>query len=244
MKRETLLIHKYRQMLDGCDFLKEMDKESSNSLLSLFREENWSKNTCILDPEKLNYTFHIILSGRIKMYQVDPVTGKELTLFLLTKGDIFDVFCLLDGQEHIVYYECLDGVTVLAAPMPQLRNWLKNNPGHYKNLLPYAGKQLRMLENSVSDLTFTNISIRLLKLLIRNVNQNSRNLELIDDLPNKEIANLLGSTRAVINRHLQQLKKKGSISLSRNKMAVKDLEILMHLLECQKKIMNEKQLNP
>lgn len=240
MKRETLLNHKYRQMLDGCDFLKAMDKESSNSLLSLFTEENWSKNTCILDPEKLNYTFHIILSGRIKMYQFDPVTGKELTLFLLTKGDIFDVFCLLDGQEHHVYYECLDYVTVLVAPMPQLRKWLKNNPGHYNNLLPYAGKQMRMLENSVSDMTFNNMSIRLLKLLIRNVNQNSSSLELIDDLPNKEIANLLGSTRAVVNRHLQQLKKKGCISLSRNKMAVKDLKILIHLLECQKKIMNEK----
>jgi CRP/FNR family transcriptional regulator len=97
-----------------------------------------------------------------------------------------------------------------------------------------------MLENSVSDMTFTNISTRLLKLLIRNVNKNSRDLEFIDDLPNKEIANLLGSTRAVINRHLQQLKKKGSIRLSRNRMEIKDLGILIHLLECQKKIMNEK----
>lgn len=240
MKRETLLIHKYRQMLEGCDFLKEMDKESTNSFLSIFKEENWEKNTCILENEKLSYKFHIILSGRVKMYQVDPITGKELTLFLLIKGDVFDIFCLLDGREHSVYYECLDDVTVLAAPMPELRAWLKNNPENYKILLPYAGKQLRMLENSVSDMIFTDISTRLLKLLIRNVNQNSNNLEYIDDLPNKEIANLLGSTRAVINRHLQQLKKKGSIRLSRNKMEIKDLGILIHLLECQKKIMNEK----
>ncbi|MFN4764019.1 Crp/Fnr family transcriptional regulator [Gillisia sp. Q332] len=240
MKRETLLIHKYRQMLDGCDFLKEMDKESINSFLSMFKEEKWSKNTCILNHEKLSYKFHIILSGRIKMYQVDPLTGKELTLFLLIKGDVFDIFCLLDGQEHTVYYECLDDVRVLAAPMPKLRTWLKNNPDNYKILLPYAGKQLRMLENSVSDMTFTDISTRLLKLLIKNVNKNSNDLEYIDDLPNKEIANLLGSTRAVINRHLQQLKKKGSIRLSRNKMEIKDLGILIHLLECQKKMMNEK----
>ena len=240
MKRETLLIHKYRQMLDGCDFLKEMDKESTNSFLSMFKEEKWSKNTCILHHEKLCYKFHIILSGRMKMYQIDPRTGKELTLFLLTIGDVFDIFCLLDGLEHTVYYEALDDVRVLAAPMPKLRSWLKNNPENYKILMPYAGKQLRMLENSVSDMTFTDISTRLLKLLISNVNENSQDLEHIDDLPNKEIANLLGSTRAVINRHLQQLKKKGSIRLSRNKMEIKDLGILIHLLECQKKMMNEK----
>ncbi|MFO7720534.1 MAG: Crp/Fnr family transcriptional regulator, partial [Gillisia sp.] len=162
-------------MLEGCDFLKEMDKESTNSFLSMFKEENWSKNTCILNHEKLSYKFHIILSGRVKMYQVDPITGKELTLFLLIKGDVFDIFCLLDGQEHTVYYECLDDVTVLAAPMPKLRIWLKNNPENYKILMPYAGKQLRMLENSVSDMTFTDISTRLLKLLINNVNEDSHN---------------------------------------------------------------------
>lgn len=240
MKREKFPIDQYRQRLAGCDLFKEMDKEASKSFVSLFKEEKWSKNTCILNHEKLNYKFYIILSGRIKMYQVDPVTGKELTLFLLIKGDVFDIFCLLDGQEHMVYYECLDDVTVLATPMPKLRSWLQNNPNHYKVLLPYAGKQLRMLENSVSDLTFTDISTRLLKLLIKNVNQNSHDLEFIDDLPNKEIANLLGSTRAVINRHLQQLKKNGSIRLSRNKMEIKDLGVLIHLLECQKKIMNEK----
>lgn len=234
MTREKILNHRYRELLSGCDLLKTLDKETSSTFLGLFREEKWPKNSCILNPEKLSLKFHIVLSGRIKMYQVDPFSGKELTLFLLSQCDFFDIFCLLDNRTHTIYYECLDDVQVLSAPMEGLRNWLNENPGKYKNFLPYAGKHLRLLENSLLEMTFNDISTRLLKLLIKNVNKDSSDLEFIHDLPDKEIANLLGSTRAVVNRHLQRLKRNGSIKLSRSKMEVQDLGILVHMLNCQK----------
>ena len=224
----------YNSVLSNCAVVQNLSEPARSTFLNLFHEEVWPKNTCIINHEKLFYHFHIILSGRIKMYQVDASNGKELTLFLLSKSDVFDLFCLLDGCEHNVYYECLDDAKVLAAPMNLLRDWLNNNPQHYKNFLPYAGTQLRMLENTVSDMTFTDISTRLLKLILKNVNKTSKNLELINDLSNKELANLIGSTRAVVNRHLQKLKKNGSLKISRNKMEVKDLNLLLHLLENQK----------
>jgi CRP/FNR family transcriptional regulator, cyclic AMP receptor protein len=222
-----------RHLLSNCMLFNELDETQAYSLIKLFHEEKWKKNTCILNSEKLEFHFYIILAGRIKMYQVDKIGEKELTLFLLSKNDIFDLFCLLDGRKHDVYYECLDEVIVFAAPMKDLRRWLNNHPEHYKNLLPYAARQMRMLENYVSDITFTDISTRLLKLLLKNVNNNSKNLEMINDLSHKEIAFLIGSTRAVVNRHLQKFKKNGSIKVTRNKVEIKDLSILLRLLEMQ-----------
>lgn len=231
MGRKQAPLGKYQLQLKDCELIQEMDFESSEAFLSLFHEEYWPKNSCILNQEKLAYHFYIILSGRIKMYQVDPNNGKELTLFLLTTNDIFDLNSLLDGTRHNVYYECLDNAKVLAAPMDEVKKWLKNHPEHYRKILPYAGKQLRELEDFVSNITFTDISTRLLKLLLRNVNKKSENLEMINDLPNKEIANLIGSTRAVVNRHLQKLKQLGSIKISRKRMEIKNLKMLMSLLE-------------
>ncbi|TVZ28455.1 CRP/FNR family transcriptional regulator [Gillisia sp. Hel_I_86] len=234
MGKEETSLGKYLLQLKDCELTQEMNSKSSESFFSLFHEEIWPKNSCILNQEKLFYHFYIILSGRIKMYQVDAIHGKELTLFLLTKNDVFDLSCLLDGCKHNVYYECLDDAKVLAAPMEDLRNWFKDNPEHYQKILMYAGKQLRVLENFVSDITFSDIFTRLLNLLLKNVNQNSKNLELINDLPNKEIANLIGSTRAVVNRHLQKLKQNGSLKISRKKMEIKNLKILIRLLEDKK----------
>lgn len=169
------------------------------------------------------------------MYQIDDFGEKEVTLFILSNNDVFDLFCLLDDCEHNVYYECLDNVNVLSAPMAEVRKWYNQYPAGLKNLLPYAGMQLRMLENFVSDITFTDISTRILKLLIKNVNKESQNLGVINNLSNKEIAHLVGSTRAVVNRHLQKLKRNGSINIKRNRLEIKDLSKLIHLLELQQK---------
>jgi len=230
---EPIDTSKYVKVLKNCYLLKDLDKESYNGLLSRFHEEKWPKSTCVLNQEKWFHNFYIILSGRVKMYQVDPKSGKEVTLFLLAKNDSFDIFCLLDGCEHLVFYESLDSVKVLAAPMVDVREWLNKNPLHYPNLLNYAGKQMRMLENFVSDISFVDIPTRLIKLLIRNVKEDSNNLELIDNLPNKEIANLIGTTRAVVNRHLQKLRKGGAIEISRNHVKIKNLNLLQRLLKFQ-----------
>jgi len=230
---EPIDTSKYMKVLKNCYLLNNLDKESCNELLSKFHEEKWPKSTCVLNQEKWFHNFYIILSGRVKMYQVDPKSGKEITLFLLAKNDSFDIFCLLDGCEHLVFYESLDRVKVLAAPMVDVREWLNKNPLHYPNLLNYAGKQMRMLENFASDISLVDIPTRLIKLLIRNVKEDSNNLDLINDLPNKEIANLIGTTRAVVNRHLQKLRKSGAIEISRNHVGIKNLNLLERLLKFQ-----------
>jgi len=230
---EPINTRKYEKVLGNCHLFKNLDKESYTELLSRFHEEKWPKSTCILNQENWFHNFYIILSGRVKMYQIDLKSGKEITLFLLAKSDSFDLFCLLDGCEHPVFYESLDNVKVLAAPLADVREWLNKNPQHYLNLLNYAGKHIRLLENFVSDISFSDIPTRLIKLLIRNVKEDSNNLELINDLPNKEIAYLIGSTRAVVNRHLQYLKKCGAIEISRNHVAIKNLSLLQRLLKLQ-----------
>lgn len=169
------------------------------------------------------------------MYNVDDISEKEHTLFLLKKGDVFDLFCLMDGGHHHVYYECLDDIKVLASPMNGIREWLSKNPQYYQKFLGYAAKMMRTLEDHVSQLIFTDISTRLLKLLLNNINAKSNQLEYIHDLPNKELANLIGSTRAVVNRHIQKLKKNGSLKVSRNHVQIKDISLLLKELENTRK---------
>lgn len=234
MEDGQLLYGKYKEVLDDCFLINKLDPQSTVDLLNHFHEEVWPKHTCILNNEKLKFHFYIIISGRMKMYQIKENSGKEVTLFLLSKGDIFDIYCFLDGFDHTIYYECLDRVKVLAVPMEEFKNWLNLNPRCFQYILPYVGKQLRLLENFISDITFTDISTRLLKLLINNAQANNR-LHLIHDLSNKEIANLLGSTGAVINRHLQKLKRNGCIKTSRNRVEILDLKVLLHLLEKENK---------
>jgi len=55
------------------------------------------KDTPFLNDELLSY-FYIVLSGKIKTYQMNLDSAKEQTLFVYRQGDMFDTLILLDGK--------------------------------------------------------------------------------------------------------------------------------------------------
>lgn len=218
---------KYFKALKANPLLKDLDEDQLLEIFKHLNVEVWPKATCDFTKRRTLKYFHFIVSGRLKIYQLEANTGREFTFFLLKKGDVFDILCLLDNDEHDVYYETLDRVVLLTVPLPTMRDWVSQYPLINKNILPYLSRQMRILEEYASNITLIDISTRLARLILKNINSESRELELINDLSNDEIANLIGSTRAVVNRHLQQFKNDGILTLGRQKVAIKDLNLLL-----------------
>ncbi|NJW53213.1 Crp/Fnr family transcriptional regulator [Salinimicrobium oceani] len=224
---------KYLEALKTNKLLKDLKEEDLVNFLNKLEEEIWPKTSCNVNKSRTSHYFHFIISGRLKVYQVERETGREFTFFILRKGDAFDVLCLLDGCEHDVYYETIDRVVLLSIPIVAMRDWIAKHPEINKNLLPYLSHQMRILEEYASNVTLIDISTRLARLILKNINRESHQLELINDLSNEEIANLIGSTRAVVNRHLQQFKHDGILSIGREKVAIKDLDLLLEKARSQ-----------
>lgn len=228
MNEKTRL--KYADALGNNKLLKDLNEDKRKDLLENLEEEIWPKYTCNLSITKPFSRFHFIISGRIKVYKVDPRTGREITLFILKGNDVFDIISLLEELDHEVYYETLDKATLLSTPMAVMRKWVRDNPEINKNMLPYLGHQLKFMEEYASDISMIDISTRLAKLILSNINSQSKRLELINDLSNEELASLIGSTRAVVNRHLQEFKNDGILYLGRQKVEIRDLELLLKKL--------------
>ena len=206
---------------------KNLDEEHLTSLLECFSFKTWEKNMEFFYGDKTFHNFYIIMSGRLKMYQVHPVNDREFTVFLLSKDDIFDVISLLDGERHSMNFETLDEVKVLCARSGAMRQWIEDHPKINKTLLPYLARRMRMLESNLTDNVLSDIPTRLAKLLLGNIDQSSNELELINDLSHKEIASLVGSTRAVVNRHIQNFKDAGLLEVHRKHTDVTDLNQLL-----------------
>ena len=177
--------------------------------------------------------FYVIISGRMKVSQTNPDTGRELTIFLLAPGDVFDIICLLDDCEHHINVTALDDLDAISAPLHEVRGWIERHPEFNRTLLPYLGKQLRTLEELATDLTLHDTCTRLSKLILRNIDYQHTHtkLKLINDLSQEELANMIGSVRAVINRHMLQLKKDGIIETNTRHIQIKDLHSLLKKVE-------------
>lgn len=206
---------------------EHLNDETLESLMGCLSLKKWDKNSEFFYGDQTFYKFFIIISGRLKMYQIDIENGREFTVFLLSQNDVFDVVSLLDGLKHSMNFETIDDVEVLYAPIDLMRVWIENHPKINKTLLPYLGRCMRMLEVNLTDNVLSDIPTRLAKLILSNVNETSHQLQLINDLSNDEIANMIGSTRAVVNRQIQIFKKAGMLDIHRKSISIKDLKLLL-----------------
>jgi CRP-like cAMP-binding protein len=181
------------------------------------------------DFDTQNY-FYFIIRGKIKISQINLEDGKEQTLYMLSSDDMFDVASLLDGKEREAVIEVIEEAEVLEIPRESVRELLAKEPAFQKLFFPYIAKQLRSMEDLAVDLSLYSVYQRLIRLFIRNLEQNSikPRLKIINNLSHEEIASMVGSVRKVVNRALQQLKKEGVINLSRKKIELNSIQKLLN----------------
>jgi len=178
-------------------------------------------------------SFFVIISGRVKISQINPETGREYIINILEGGDAFDIISLLDREEHEVVIEVIDELQLLKTSMDTARNWLDTHPEFNKNFLPYLGSRMRLLENSATDLALYDTITRLARLILQYVDDTSTQQEkeysvkLINDLSHEALAQMIGSVRKVVNLNIQELKKEGIIDSARGKLSVKNLQKLL-----------------
>lgn len=221
---------RFLETLKEFDVFKKVETATLSKMLNEMRVEKWPSKS-FWNGSGRSTSMHFILSGRLKVYQVNALTDREHTIFILTKGDMFDVLHLLDNEPHDVFWEALDYMELLTVPIEKMIEWIISYPEINKTLLQYLGQRMRRLETMTLDISFHNTLVRLANLLLTNINGETNNLQLINNLSNDEIAGLIGTTRAVVNRHIQELKKCGAITVQRKSIQVNSIETLLSIVE-------------
>lgn len=226
IKQTLIRLHRFKLFHD-------LDLRTLEAMIPKFHYKRWEKNESAMDSGDTKEWFYIILSGRIKISRIDLQTGKELTLSLLAGGDVFDIVCLLDGRDHDVLATTLDDVEVIYTANETIRQWLNDHPEFNRAMYPYMGEQMRYLENLATNITFHDTITRLARLILHYAHRYEATAEykvkLINDLSHEELANMIGTVRSVVSRHLSLLHKEKTLEKNRKEMIIQDCEkILEH----------------
>lgn len=196
--------------------------------------ESWPKGCQILTPATSRDRFRIVLRGRVKIARSNGSNGRDLTLWLLRKGDGFDIVPLLDGQPHAVSASALGEVQTLSAPVAQFREWIERFPPLRRAICHYAAAQMRALTDLAADVALHDTMTRLARLLLRHFEPQRAGKaqpNLIQGLSHEELASLVGSVRVVVSRLLGQLKREKTISLTNGTIHILDLKRLLRRAE-------------
>ncbi len=199
-----------------------LDTNAQSEITRFTQRLSVKKGETLFGGDELLRYFYIVISGKIKTYQLNFDNGKEQTIFVYREGDMFDTIVLLDGQPHDVMYEALEDSELLQLPIEEVRHLLRTNESFNRMFFPYLAQQMRHVEELATDLSLYSTSERLIKLLLQNLDPNNRlKYKLIQGLSNTEIAKLIGTVRHVVERHLKALKADGTIATKN-----KDIQIL------------------
>jgi len=171
---------------------------------------HFKKGEILFSNKELTRYFYVLKNGKIKNYQLNLDNGKEQTIFVFRAGDMFDTITLLDGEIHDVMYEVMEESSVYQMPIEDVRRMIETNPEFNKKFFPYIAKQMRHMEELSTDISLYSTEERFIKLLLQNLDpENIFKFKLLQGLSNTEIAQLIGTVRHVVERHIKKLKNDG-----------------------------------
>ncbi len=191
----------------------------------------FTKDNNPFNPDETLKWFFIIISGKIKIYDINFNTNREQTLYLLVRGDMYDTVPLLDNKPHEIASEVLEKGKAIKFPIEKVREWMRRFPSFEQLMYKYIASQIRHTEELAIDLSLLETRKRLLKLLLKNIDMiDKKGISLLDKLSHSEIASLIGTVRHIIDRHFKDLKKEGIIEKSRKGIELKKLNRVLEML--------------
>ena len=118
-----------------------------------------------------------------------------------------------------------------------MKNWIENNKQINKNVLFILSHMLQNLEQNASDLALYDTITRLSRLILRNLPHKAHivdedaphkvKLKFLNNLSHDTIANMTGTVREVVSRHIKTLKHEEVIEISKKRHYLVNLHNLL-----------------
>ncbi len=159
---------------------------------------------------------YFIRTGAIKVYKVDE-EGREQIISYLRTGDMFPHVGLFDDLPYPGTAEALSSTSLGLLPVRQFEQLLQKDPQIALTVLRVLSQKILELQQKLQDATLQSVSDRVLRTLIHlsewygEKRDDGRYLAL--RMTNRELANMIGTTRESVNRILNDLKKQGLIEI-------------------------------
>jgi len=223
------------KLLRRSALFRDLDEQLICDVLESAEVISFEKKKVFRDDE-LKESIFIVLRGGVKSYQVNPRSGKAYTIFLFHPSDVFDIITFVDQEEHGVIFETLKESQCLRISHTALDRWVQQEPRLNQNIISLLSRMFLQLEKNTTDLALYDTFTRLSKLILRHVSIKPRipsllgskiRLKHIENLSHEDLANLIGTAREVVSRHIKTLKEKNILETIEKKHHIVNLQSLI-----------------
>ncbi|WP_428908895.1 Crp/Fnr family transcriptional regulator [Niallia sp. Krafla_26] len=181
--------------------------------ISISRE--WNKGSHVFLQEEPLENVYFIYKGKVKIYKTD-MNGKEQIVSILKKGDMFPHVGFFRKGNYPAFSEVIENATLVVVPISQFEKVLIENPELCIKVFKVLGEKIVDLQERLESQILNNTYQQIIKLLIRLGKEHGQELDdgrilLKAEFTNRDLANMIGTTRETVSRTLTKLKKEQHI---------------------------------
>jgi CRP/FNR family transcriptional regulator, cyclic AMP receptor protein len=168
-----------------------------------------------------------VLRGRV-IISAPSADGRQVVLTVFHEGEVFGEIALLDGKERTADATAMTDCELLVVPRASLLALLERRPELCIRLLIVLCERLRRTNEQVEDLAFLDLEARIAKVLVRLAEEDGKTAAppIALKISQRTLGELVGGSRESVNKHLQDWKRSGIITLGKGSIVVHDLKAL------------------
>jgi CRP/FNR family transcriptional regulator, cyclic AMP receptor protein len=224
-------IEEIKKVLSNFTLFRDLNDAELAKVTEISIAREWKKNSLVFLQGDPMENVYFIYEGKLKIYKSD-VNGKEQIVAIMKKGEMFPHVGFFRKGDYPAYAEVLEPSTLIAVPISQFENVLIENPELCIKVFKVLGEKIVDLQNRLEEQILNNTYEQIVKLLIRlaqkhGTEQEDGTILLKSEFTNKDLANMIGTTRETISRTLTKMKKDELIEVDEDGNMVLDVEILM-----------------
>lgn len=207
--------------LSQISIFEEVSREEMREIdqLDTIHHFNWiTKNALVQTPESAREGLYFVKEGKLRLYKLNE-SGKQFTLGILARGNIFGELNSFSFGTRGVYIEALEPSLLCTMSEPQFERLMINRPRLALKFLKALSDRLHEREEQLEQLALHGLRERLLHLL----STLSAKFGIVQDgyalidlpLSHQEIANMLSASREAVSALMSELAKEGIVKTSR-----------------------------
>ncbi|MFB2836700.1 Crp/Fnr family transcriptional regulator [Floridanema evergladense] len=218
-------------LIRSTPFFKGLPEGSVEKATAHLVTRNHPANQVILLENDWGSSVYFILEGWVKIRTYN-LEGKEVTLNILGKGEIFGEMAALDEVPRSTDVITLAPTIIGNMPAQDFVKLIYSEPMAGVRLAQLMGRRLRQVNRRLrlreSDST-SRVADTILFLADGQGKQTTEGVE-IPNLPHRELSSLSGLARETVTRVLTKLEKKGLIRRDQDILRIPDLNALEKII--------------
>ena len=199
------------QQLRDFALFKDVPGQKLQKHEEIFSRRKLKKGSFVIFESDPGRNFYIILKGKVKII-ISSITGRKKVLAILKQGDFFGELSLFTNLPTSASVQAVEACTLLMIEKKDFETFLAISPKIPLNIIENLCHRLFRTDKQVGELIFASVQHRTIRFLVQSIEHTKGDTAIIEfDINQKEIADIIGTSRELVSRVLTRLKRQGLI---------------------------------